>query len=66
MIPWEEMVVARKPNEKAVRPNAVGGRSEPAPGWAASQLWHPEVFADLPRQVVVDFGVTGDGTALVQ
>ena len=53
-------------NVKAVRPDAAGGRSEPAMGWAASRLWHPEVFADLPRQVIVDFGVARDGAAFIQ
>src|SRR5579859_5612921 len=31
----------KTPNVKAVRPDAAGGRSEPAPGWAASRLRHP-------------------------
>ena len=53
-------------NVKAVRPDAAGGRSEPAPGWAALRLRHPTVFADLPRQVVIDLGMAGDGAALIQ
>ena len=54
------------PNELAVRLDAAGGRSEPAQGWAASRLRHPKVFADLSRQVVVDFGMARDGAALIQ
>jgi hypothetical protein len=54
------------PNVLAARPDAAGERSEPAPGWAASRLRYSKVFADLPRQVVIDFGMAGDGAALIQ
>ena len=56
----------KMPNELAVRPDAAVGQSEPALGWAASRLRYSKVFADLPRQVVIDFSMAGDGAALIQ
>src|SRR5256885_1027584 len=34
-------------------------------GWAASQLWHPKILADLSCQMVVYFVVAWNSTALV-
>jgi len=50
----------------AQRSRARGARGSAATGGRiASRLWYAKILADLSRQMIIDFSVARDGTALV-